>query len=105
MKRSLQKNVGYDEVELEGVIFTHILSPSIIFFLHFWQTKQKELEKAQLPSGATGSSQNLPGSPVFQDNVDEKAASPSSPGELTFGTFPSCTGKNEVRCWKKINYN
>ncbi|XP_060547443.1 connector enhancer of kinase suppressor of ras 1 isoform X2 [Pantherophis guttatus] len=45
----------------------------------FDQTKQKELEKAQLPSGATGSSQNLLGSPVFQDNVDEKAASPSSP--------------------------
>ncbi|XP_058051114.1 connector enhancer of kinase suppressor of ras 1 isoform X2 [Ahaetulla prasina] len=45
----------------------------------FDQTKQKELEKAQLPSGATGSSQNLLGSPVFQDNVDEKTASPSSP--------------------------
>uniref|UniRef100_A0A8C6XBF9 Connector enhancer of kinase suppressor of Ras 1 n=1 Tax=Naja naja TaxID=35670 RepID=A0A8C6XBF9_NAJNA len=45
----------------------------------FDQTKQKELEKAQLPSGATGSSQNLLGSPLFQDNVDEKTASPSSP--------------------------
>ncbi|XP_013910004.1 PREDICTED: connector enhancer of kinase suppressor of ras 1 [Thamnophis sirtalis] len=44
----------------------------------FDQTKQKELEKAQLPSGATGNSQNL-GSPLFQDNVDEKTASPSSP--------------------------
>ncbi|XP_039213186.1 connector enhancer of kinase suppressor of ras 1 isoform X2 [Crotalus tigris] len=60
----------------------------------FDQTKQKELEKAQLPSGATGRSQNLPGSPLFQDSVDEKTASPSSPGELIFGTFPSFTGKN-----------
>uniref|UniRef100_A0A2D4NM32 PH domain-containing protein n=2 Tax=Micrurus surinamensis TaxID=129470 RepID=A0A2D4NM32_MICSU len=45
----------------------------------FDQTKQKELEKAQLPSGATGSSQNLLGSPLFQGTVDEKTASPSSP--------------------------
>uniref|UniRef100_A0A8C5SSV0 Connector enhancer of kinase suppressor of Ras 1 n=1 Tax=Laticauda laticaudata TaxID=8630 RepID=A0A8C5SSV0_LATLA len=45
----------------------------------FDQTKQKELEKAQLPSGTTRSSQNLLGSPLFQDNVDEKVASPSSP--------------------------
>ncbi|XP_026558347.1 connector enhancer of kinase suppressor of ras 1 isoform X2 [Pseudonaja textilis] len=46
---------------------------------NFDQTKQKELEKAPLPTGATRSSQNLVGSPLFQDNVDEKTAPPSSP--------------------------
>ncbi|ETE65202.1 Connector enhancer of kinase suppressor of ras 1, partial [Ophiophagus hannah] len=56
----------------------------------FDQTKQKELEKAQSPSGATGSSQNLLGNPLFQDNVDEKTASPSSPGGV------SLIGKQQV---------
>ncbi|XP_070620268.1 connector enhancer of kinase suppressor of ras 1 isoform X2 [Erythrolamprus reginae] len=60
----------------------------------FDQIKQKELEKAQLPSGATGSSQNLLGSPILQNNVDEKIASPSSPDKLTFDTSPGCTGNN-----------
>ncbi|XP_063168179.1 connector enhancer of kinase suppressor of ras 1 [Candoia aspera] len=45
----------------------------------FDQPKQKELEKAQLPAGAVGSSQNPPASPLVQDNGDEKTASPSSP--------------------------
>ncbi|KAM6428195.1 connector enhancer of kinase suppressor of ras 1 [Liasis olivaceus] len=45
----------------------------------FDQPKQKELEKAPLPAGAAGSSPNPLGSPLVQNTVDEKTASPSSP--------------------------
>ncbi|XP_007428138.1 connector enhancer of kinase suppressor of ras 1 isoform X2 [Python bivittatus] len=45
----------------------------------FDQPKQKELEKAPLPAGAAGNSPNPLGSPLVQNTVDEKTASPSSP--------------------------